>query len=242
LKEKVTPYKDSSKSKKNQVAEMFNNISQNYDFLNHFLSLGIDIYWRRKLVKFVEKQKPEFILDVATGTGDLAIALLKAKPKKITGIDISRGMLSVGKRKIKKKGLDYLINLQEADSENLPFKNDSFDAVCVSFGARNFEYLEIGLSEMNRVLKPGGQLYILEFSCPSIFPFKQIYNFYFKSILPMLGKLISSDDSAYSYLPESVTAFPFGKELNTIIEKCGYSNTKNYPLSFGIASIYIAEK
>ena len=242
MKEKVTPYKDSSKSKKNQVAEMFNNISDNYDFLNHFLSLGIDIYWRKKLVEFVKKQKPKLILDVASGTGDLAIALLKAKPKKVTGIDISSGMLDVGKRKIRKRGYDHLIHLEEADSENLPFKDHSFDAVCVSFGVRNFEHLEIGLTEMNRVLKPGGQLYILEFSSPSTFPFKQLYNFYFKSILPMLGKLISSDNSAYSYLPQSVAAFPFGKELNTIIEKCGYFNTKNYPLSFGIASIYIAEK
>ena len=242
MKQKVTPYKDSSKSKKNQVAEMFNNISENYDFLNHFLSLGIDIYWRKKLVKFVKKQKPKLVLDVATGTGDLAIALLKAKPKKITGIDISRGMLDVGKRKMRKRGYEQLIKLMEADSENLPFKDDSFDAVCVSFGVRNFEHLEIGLSEMNRVLKPGGQLYILEFSSPTVFPFKQLYNFYFKCILPMLGKLISSDNSAYSYLPESVGAFPFGKELNIIIEKCGYSKAKNHPLSLGIASIYIAEK
>jgi demethylmenaquinone methyltransferase/2-methoxy-6-polyprenyl-1,4-benzoquinol methylase len=242
LKQKVTPYKDSSKSKKNQVAEMFNNISSNYDFLNHFLSLGIDIYWRKKLVKLVENQKPELILDVATGTGDLAIALLKVKPKKITGIDISIGMLDVGKRKMKTKGYDDLIQLQEADSENLPFEDHSFDAVCVSFGVRNFEHLEIGLSEMNRVLKPGGKLYILEFSSPSVFPFKQIYNFYFKSILPSLGKLISSDNSAYSYLPASVDSFPYGKKLNTIIENCGYSKAENHPLSLGIASIYTAEK
>ncbi len=242
MKQKVTPYKNSSKSKKDQVAEMFNNISGNYDFLNHFFSLGIDIYWRKKLVKYVNKQRPKLILDVATGTGDLAISLLKSKPIKITGIDISTGMLDVGIRKMIKKGYDDLIHLQEADSENLPFDDHSFDAVCVSFGIRNFEHLEVGLTEMNRVLKPEGKLYILEFSTPTIFPFKQIYNLYFKSILPFIGKLISNDKSAYSYLPESVGAFPNGKKLNKIIEKCGYSKVNNHPLTFGIASIYTAEK
>lgn len=242
LKQTVKPYKDSSLSKKEQVAEMFDNIAGKYDFLNHFLSMGIDIYWRKRLVKRLKKQAPKDILDVATGTGDLAIAMLKANPNKIVGIDISNGMLEVGRNKIKDKGLQDKISLQQADSENLPFEDNSFDAVTVSFGARNFENLEKGLSDMCRVLRPGGKLYILEFSQPTLFPFKQIYQFYFKYILPLVGKLVSKDNAAYTYLPESVGAFPYGEKLNIIIEKCGYSNAKNHPLTMGIASIYIAEK
>jgi demethylmenaquinone methyltransferase/2-methoxy-6-polyprenyl-1,4-benzoquinol methylase len=242
LKQTVKPYKDSSLSKKEQVAEMFDNIAGNYDFLNHFLSMGIDIYWRKRLVKRLKKQAPKYILDVATGTGDLAIEMLKADPKKIIGIDISNGMLEVGRKKIKAKGLEDIITLQQADSENLPFDDDSFDAVSVSFGARNFENLEKGLSEMCRVMRPGGKLYILEFSKPTIFPFKQTYQFYFKYILPLVGKMVSKDNAAYTYLPESVGAFPYGSKLNNIIEKCGYSNVHNHPLTMGIATIYIAEK
>ena len=242
MKETVKPYKDSSSSKKEQVAEMFDNIAGNYDFLNHFLSLGIDIYWRKQLVKHLKKQAPKTILDVATGTGDLAIAMLKAKPEKVIGIDISNGMLEVGRKKMKEKSLDHIITLQQADSEDLPYEDNSFDAVCVSFGARNFENLEKGLTEMRRVLRDGGQLYILEFSQPTLFPFKQLYQFYFKAILPLIGKVVSKDNSAYSYLPESVKAFPFGKELNRIIENCGYTNAKNIPLTLGISSIYIAKK
>jgi len=242
LKETFKPYKDSSSSKKEQVAEMFDNIAGNYDFLNHFLSLGIDIYWRKQLVKHLKKQAPKTILDVATGTGDLAIAMLKAKPEKVIGIDISNGMLEVGRKKMKEKSLDHIITLQQADSEELPYEDNSFDAVCVSFGARNFENLEKGLTEMRRVLRDGGQLYILEFSQPTLFPFKQLYQFYFKAILPLIGKVVSKDNSAYSYLPESVKAFPFGKELNRIIENCGYTNAKNIPLTLGISSIYIAKK
>lgn len=242
MKDTVKPYKDSSSSKKEQVAEMFDNIAGKYDFLNHFLSLGIDIYWRKQLVKHLIKQEPKTILDVATGTGDLAIAMLKTNPKKIIGVDISNGMLEVGRKKMKEKSLDHIISLQQADSEDLPYDDESFDAVCVSFGARNFENLEKGLSEMRRVLRKGGKLYILEFSQPTAFPFKQIYQFYFKAILPLIGKMVSKDNSAYSYLPESVSAFPFGKQLNNIIERCGYTNAKNIPLTLGISSIYIAEK
>ena len=204
--------------------------------------MGIDIYWRKKLVKRLTKQAPKNILDVATGTGDLAIAMLKATPDKITGIDISNGMLEIGRKKIKEKGLEDKITLQQADSENLPFEDNNFDAVCVSFGARNFENLEKGLSEMFRVLKPGGKLYILEFSQPDIFPFKQIYQFYFRYILPLLGKVVSNDNAAYNYLPESVNAFPYGKKLNKIIENCGYNKAQDHSLTMGIASIYIAEK
>ena len=242
MKDTVKPYKDSSLSKKEQVAEMFDNIAGNYDFLNHFLSMGIDIYWRKRLVKRLTKQAPKYILDVATGTGDLAIAMLKADPDKIIGIDISNGMLEVGRKKMKEKGLEDRITLQQADSENLPFKDNSFDAVSVSFGARNFENLEKGLTEMCRVLRPGGKLYILEFSQPTVFPFKQLYRFYFRYILPLVGKIVSKDKAAYTYLPESVGAFPYGKKLNEIIENCGYNNATSHPLTMGIASIYIAEK
>lgn len=242
MKDTVKPYKNSSSSKKEQVAEMFDNIAGNYDFLNHFLSLGIDIFWRKQLVKHLTKQAPKTILDVATGTGDLAIAMLKTNPDKVIGVDISNGMLEVGRKKMKEKSLDHIITLEQADSEDLPYEDETFDAVCVSFGARNFENLEKGLSEMRRVLREGGKLYILEFSQPTSFPFKQIYQFYFKAILPLIGKVLSKDNSAYSYLPESVSAFPHGKELNKIIEKCGYTNAKNIPLTLGISSIYIAKK
>ena len=242
MKKTVKPYKESSLSKKDQVASMFDNIAGNYDFLNHFLSLGIDIFWRKRLVRKLKKQAPKRILDVATGTADLAIALLKSNPSKVVGIDISKGMLDVGKIKIKEKNVEEIISLQLADSEDLPFEDASFDAVTVSFGARNFENLEKGLSEMFRVLRPGGQLYILEFSKPTLFPFKQLYDLYFTFILPLIGKIISKDNAAYSYLPESVNAFPHGKKLNTIIENCGYTNAKNHPLTMGIASIYTAQK
>ena len=242
MKKTVKPYKESSLSKKEQVATMFDNIAGNYDFLNHFLSLGIDIFWRKRLVRKLQKQKPQNILDVATGTADLAIAMMKIKPFNVVGIDISNGMLEVGRKKIKQQDLEKTIQLQQADSEDLPFKDATFDAVTVSFGARNFENLQKGLSEMARVLKPGGKIYILEFSQPTLFPFKQLYDFYFKFVLPLIGKLLSKDNAAYSYLPESVKAFPHGKELNSIIENCGYTNAKNHPLTMGIASIYTAQK
>lgn len=242
MKKTVKPYKESSLSKKEQVATMFDNIAGNYDFLNHFLSLGIDIFWRKRLVRKLQKQKPQNILDVATGTADLAIAMMKIKPFNVVGIDISNGMLEVGRKKIKEKDLEKTIQLQQADSEDLPFEDATFDAVTVSFGARNFENLQKGLSEMARVLKPGGKIYILEFSKPRLFPFKQLYDFYFKFVLPLIGKLLSKDNAAYSYLPESVKAFPHGKELNSIIENCGYTNAKNHPLTMGIASIYTAQK
>ena len=242
MKKTVKPYKESSLSKKEQVATMFDNIAGNYDFLNHFLSLGIDIFWRKRLVRKLQKQKPQNILDVATGTADLAIAMMKIKPFNVVGIDISNGMLEVGRKKIKQQDLEKTIQLQQADSEDLPFEDATFDAVTVSFGARNFENLQKGLSEMARVLKPGGKIYILEFSQPTLFPFKQLYDFYFKFVLPLIGKLLSKDNAAYTYLPESVKAFPHGKELNSIIENCGYTNAKNHPLTMGIASIYTAQK
>lgn len=238
----VVPYKEEVGSKKEQVATMFNNISKKYDFLNHFLSMGIDIVWRKKAIRLLKDKQPKQMLDIATGTGDFAIAALKLNPTKVTGIDISEGMLNVGKEKIKAKGLNDKIELQLGDSENLNFDNETFDAYTVGFGVRNFENLEKGLTEMLRVLKPNGSAIILEFSKPKKFPIKQIYNFYFNKILPGIGKLVSKDNSAYTYLPESVDAFPDGKDFIKILNKIGYKDAKAIPLMFGIASIYKATK
>jgi demethylmenaquinone methyltransferase/2-methoxy-6-polyprenyl-1,4-benzoquinol methylase len=238
----VIPYKEKTEGKKEQVATMFNNISKKYDFLNHFLSMGIDILWRKKAIKLLQKSQPKQILDIATGTGDFAIEALKLNPEKVTGVDISEGMLNVGKEKIKKKGLQDLIELKLGDSENLEFNNNTFDAYTVAFGVRNFENLEKGLTEMLRVLKPGGTAIILEFSKPTAFPIKQIYNFYFNYMLPGIGKLVSKDNSAYTYLPESVDAFPDGKKFTAILSKIGYKDVKEIRLMFGIASIYQSTK
>lgn len=238
----VIPYKEDKGTKKEQVATMFNNISKKYDFLNHFLSLGIDIIWRKKAIKLLKQQQPKQILDIATGTGDFAIAALKLNPEKVTGVDISEGMLNVGKEKIKSKNLENKIELQLGDSENLNFKDNTFDAYTVGFGVRNFENLEKGLSEMLRVLKPNGSAIILEFSKPKKFPTKQLYNFYFNNILPGIGRLFSKDSSAYTYLPESVNAFPDGEDFIQILTKLGYKNPKIITLMFGIASIYKANK
>ncbi|CAN5229334.1 bifunctional demethylmenaquinone methyltransferase/2-methoxy-6-polyprenyl-1,4-benzoquinol methylase UbiE [soil metagenome] len=238
----VVPYKDDQKSKKEQVAAMFNNISRKYDFLNHLLSFGIDIYWRKKAIRLLKKEKPEKILDIATGTGDFAIEALALNPKEVIGVDISEGMLEVGREKIKKKNLEHKISLQLGDSEKLLFNDNIFDAVIVSFGVRNFEDLEKGLKDMFRVLKPGGTTVIIEFSRPRVFPFKQIYNFYFKAILPVIGKLISKDRAAYTYLPESVNSFPDGKDFLNILDTIGFKKTTCIPLTFGISSIYIGKK
>lgn len=242
IKMSIVPYKDRNEGKKEQVANMFNNISKNYDLLNHVLSLGIDVLWRKKAIKMLKKDQPKLILDIATGTGDFAIEALALNPDKVIGVDISEGMLEEGRKKMKKKKLDHLIELQLGDSEKLLFPENNFDAVIVSFGVRNFENLEKGLSDMYRVLKPGGKTVIVEFSQPEKFPMKQGYNFYFKYILPQIGKLISKDDDAYTYLPESVQAFPYGKEFVSILEKVGFKNTTCTPLTFGISSIYIGEK
>jgi demethylmenaquinone methyltransferase / 2-methoxy-6-polyprenyl-1,4-benzoquinol methylase len=238
----VIPYKANTDSKKEQVATMFNNISKKYDFLNHFLSLGIDIIWRKKAIRLLKDSQPKQILDIATGTGDFAIAALKLNPIKVTGIDISEGMLNVGKEKIKEKGLESVIELKLGDSENLEFEDNTFDAYTVGFGVRNFENLEKGLAEMLRVLKPNGTAIILEFSKPKAFPVKQIYNFYFNKMLPGIGKLVSKDSSAYTYLPESVGAFPDGKKFTTILTNLGYKKPISISLMFGIASIYKATK
>jgi demethylmenaquinone methyltransferase/2-methoxy-6-polyprenyl-1,4-benzoquinol methylase len=238
----VTPYKKTDATKKEQVAEMFDNIAHKYDFLNHILSMGIDILWRKKAIRLLKPYQPKQLLDIATGTGDFALEALALNPDKIIGADISRDMLAVGVEKIKKKGFQDKISFQYGDSENLPFETDTFDAITVSFGVRNFEDLEKGLSDMRRVLKPKGAVAIIEFSKPQQFPIKQLYGFYFKNILPGIGKLISKDARAYTYLPESVDAFPYGDAFVKILDKVGYTNIKAYPLTFGIASIYLAEK
>ncbi len=238
----VVPYKDKSEGKKQQVADMFDSISGKYDFLNHFLSLGIDIRWRKKAIKLLQPDQPKKILDLATGTGDFAIESLKLEPEKVVGVDISEGMLNVGREKMKKREIDHIISMESGDSENLRFEDNNFDAVIVAFGVRNFENLEKGLSEMNRVLKSGGKAVILEFSKPTIFPFKQLYNFYFRWILPKVGKLISKDSAAYTYLPESVNEFPYGQDFLDVLAKTGFKNTRCKPLTLGISSIYIGEK
>ncbi|MEQ9286388.1 MAG: bifunctional demethylmenaquinone methyltransferase/2-methoxy-6-polyprenyl-1,4-benzoquinol methylase UbiE [Cyclobacteriaceae bacterium] len=238
----VLPYKNKNLGKKEQVAEMFNNISKKYDFLNHFLSLGIDILWRKKAISLLKKDAPKKILDIATGTGDFAIEALKLSPEKVIGVDISEGMLAVGKKKMTKLGHDDVIELQLGDSERLLFDDNNFDAVIVAFGVRNFENLEKGLQDMFRVLKPNGKVVILEFSRPSVFPFKQLYSFYFKAILPLIGKIVSKDDSAYTYLPESVQQFPDGKDFLGILNKIGFKETQCTSLTFGISSIYTGIK
>ena len=238
----VVPYKEKEGSKKAQVAEMFNNISRRYDFLNHFLSLGIDIVWRKKAVRELKEIKPKQILDIATGTGDFAIEALSLKPDKVIGVDISEGMLSMGKKKIARMKLEDKVELQMGDSEKLLFDDNTFDAVIVAFGVRNFENLEKGLADMWRVLKPGGKVVVLEFSKPTRFPMKQLYSFYFKYILPIIGRMISKDRAAYTYLPESVKAFPDGVLFTNILDRVGFKKTICKPQTFGICSIYTGIK
>jgi len=242
MQSEIKPYKDRDLSKKAQVAEMFNNISPKYDFLNHLLSLGIDVTWRKKAIRLLKENRPKIILDVATGTADFAIQAVSLSPEKIIGVDISEGMLEIGRAKIKQKKLEHLIILETGDSEQLNFQDNTFDAVIVAFGVRNFENLENGLSNMQQVLKKDGKVIILEFSKPTSFPFKQIYYFYFKYVLPIIGRLVSKDTSAYTYLPESVNAFPQGDTFLRILEKTGFKNTQCIPLTFGICSIYTGLK
>lgn len=221
---------------------MFNNIAHRYDFLNHFLSAGIDYSWRKKAIRLLGESNPKIILDVASGTGDLAIEAMKLNPDQIIGVDIADDMLEIGREKLKKKGLTSVIKLQNGDSEALQFPDEQFDAAMVAFGVRNFENLEKGLSEMFRVIRPGGMVMVLEFSKPKRFPIKQLYSFYFRFILPPLGRLISGDSGAYTYLPDSVGAFPDGQKFNGLLEKVGFRNGVIRPLSFGISTIYTATK
>ncbi len=238
----VKPNQNSEGSKKEQVAQMFDSIAFRYDFLNHFLSLGIDKIWRRKAISKLEKRNISSILDIATGTGDLAIAATKLKNVKITGIDISEKMLEIGRIKIEKLGIKHIIDLQKGDSEKIIFIDNSFDAITVAFGVRNFENLQNGLQEMFRVLRPGGIAVVLEFSKPKLFPFKQIYQFYFRYILPLFGKFVSKNSNAYTYLPESVQAFPDGNEFLEELQKAGFEKVSKQIVTFGVATIYTGEK
>ncbi len=221
---------------------MFDAISGNYDGLNRVISFGIDIKWRKKVVNLVKESKPDTILDIATGTGDLAINLAETNASKIIGLDISSGMLEIGKQKIKKKHLDSKIEMVLGDSENMPFADNSFDAITVAFGVRNFETLENGLKEIYRVLKPNGTFVILETSNPTKTPYKQGYAFYTKNVLPLIGKLFSKDKSAYNYLSESASVFPYGEALNNILRKIGFINVEDFPQTFGVATIYKSSK
>jgi len=238
----ITPYKSSSLSKKEQVAQMFDTISGNYDGLNRVISFGIDIKWRKKVLKLVAAKNPKNILDIATGTGDLAILLTQTNAEKITGLDISAGMLDVGRKKIEAKKLSGKIDMILADSELIPFDDNTFDAITVAFGVRNFEHLEVGLAEILRVLKPNGIFVILETSNPTKTPYKQGYVFYTKYILPLIGKLFSKDNAAYGYLSESASVFPFGEALNNILRKIGFIDVTALPQTFGVATIYSASK
>ena len=239
---KVKPYKDSNLGKKEQVAQMFNNISKEYDGLNRVISFGTDVTWRKKVVKIVAKTNPHKVLDIATGTGDLAINLVKTGADKIVGLDISEGMLAVGKKKVNKLNLASKIELVLGDSENMPFQDNEFDAITVAFGVRNFEHLEKGLTEIYRVLKPGGIFVVLETSVPTKFPFKQGYNVYTKHIMPTIGKIFSKDKVAYKYLSNSAVSFPYGNRFNNILQKIGFNSVEHKPQTFGVATIYIANK
>lgn len=243
MNENITPYQSGTATKKEQVASMFNNISGTYDFLNHFMSLGIDIIWRKKAIRELKSVQPRVILDVATGTGDFAFEAIKIlNPEKIVGVDISEGMLEVARKKIHERNLTDIFSVQIGDSEGLQFSDNHFDAITVAFGVRNYENLEKGLADMYRVLKPGGKIVILEFSKPRQFPVKQVYNFYFRHITPFFGKLFSKDQRAYEYLPESVAAFPDGKAFTALMDKVGFKSTKDRRLTFGVSAIYTGTK
>lgn len=235
----VKPY-GTEGSKKQEVREMFDNIAPTYDFLNHALSLNIDKIWRRKSIRTLKSLNPKKILDIATGTGDLAIEAMKLSPDKIVGVDISEGMIKVGQQKIKARNLQNVISFMTADSEDLPFDDEHFDAITVAFGVRNFENPLKGLSEMRRVLKANGRLVVLEFMMPQSFPFKQLYQFYFRSILPLIGRIISKDFSAYQYLPDSVKQFPQREAFVKLLNEAGFKTARYKALTFGIAGLYIA--
>lgn len=243
MNENITPYQSQEATKKEQVATMFNNISGTYDFLNHFLSLGIDILWRKKAIKELKAIKPRVMLDVATGTGDFAFEAINIlKPEKIIGVDISEGMLDVARKKIAERNLQHIFSVQMGDSEGLHFPDNHFDAITVAFGVRNYQNLEKGLADMYRVLKPEGKIVILEFSKPRAFPIKQGYNFYSQQVLPFFGKVFSKDSRAYTYLPESVAAFPDGEDFIKLMDKVGFKKSKDIRLTFGISAIYTGVK
>jgi len=238
----VTPYQSSDQSKKEQVEQMFDTISKDYDGLNRIISFGIDVKWRKKVIRLIKERDPKQILDIATGTGDLIISLAESEAEQLIGLDLSDGMLEIGRQKISKKDLDGRIEMIQGDSEAIPFENNSFDAITVAFGVRNFEHLEKGLSEIYRVLKPGGIFVVLETAVPTKTPYKQGYTIYSKYILPVIGRLFSKDPKAYKYLCESASVFPFGERFNNILRKIGFKDVKDLPQTFGVASIYTASK
>ncbi|MBI5471703.1 MAG: bifunctional demethylmenaquinone methyltransferase/2-methoxy-6-polyprenyl-1,4-benzoquinol methylase UbiE [Ignavibacteriae bacterium] len=227
---------------KQYVRSLFDSIAHRYDLLNHLLSGGIDFYWRRRAIGHLESLRPKKILDVATGTADFAIATMRLHPESVVGVDIAEEMLKLGRQKISKRSLDRIISLQSGEAEHLQFSTGSFDAAIVAFGARNFERLETGLAEMRRVLRPGGRIVVLEFSRPRVFPFKQLYFFYFRTMLPLIGRIISKHHEAYDYLPDTVMKFPEGDEFLTILTKAGFNDTKEDRLTFGVATIYVGTK
>jgi demethylmenaquinone methyltransferase/2-methoxy-6-polyprenyl-1,4-benzoquinol methylase len=227
---------------KEYVQSLFDAIARRYDLLNHLLSGGVDVYWRRKAVAYLADAQPKRILDVATGTGDFAIATLRLKPEKVVGIDIAEAMLEKGRAKLRKRKLNGIVTLQTGDAEHLSFESGAFDAAIVAFGARNFENLEKGLAEMHRVLRPGGRIVVLEFSRPRMFPFKQLYFFYFRTILPFIGRRISNHEEAYTYLPETVMRFPEGDDFINILRRIGFSSTKEERMTIGVACVYMGTK
>lgn len=227
---------------KQYVRSLFDSIAYRYDLLNHLLSGGIDFYWRRRAVQYLKDIRPRRILDVATGTADFAIATLRLNPQEVIGVDIAEEMLKIGRAKLQKRGLDSTITLQTGEAEHLGFETGSFDATIVAFGARNFEHLEQGLAEMNRILRPGGKIVVLEFSRPGTFPFKQLYFFYFKSVLPLVGRIVSRHKEAYTYLPDTVMKFPEGNDFLNILRKVGFAELKEERLTFGIVTIYCGAK
>lgn len=242
MKKEIRPYKNQTNSKKDQIITMFDAISKEYDFLNRVISLGIDLRWRKRLVQKIAALQPDRVLDIATGTGDLAVALTATSARQIVGLDISPGMLAIGQEKVQAKGLDQRISMELGDSENLAYADYSFDAVTVAFGVRNFENLEQGLSEIFRVLKPGGQLAILETSVPTRFPFKQGYRIYAGFLMPLIGKLFSKDKAAYGYLSDSAAQFPFGQAFNNILQNIGFIDVVADPQTLGVATLYSAKK
>ncbi len=242
MKKQVVPYKNQKENKKKQVRQMFDGISKDYDLLNRVISGGIDVRWRKNVVSYLIPEKPKKILDIATGTADLAIELTKTNAEEIVGLDISPGMLEIGKQKVTSKGMDKVIKMVIGDSEKLDYNDAYFDAITVAFGVRNFENLDKGLQEINRVLRPGGNLVILETAVPKNFPMKQFYGFYTQKVLPILGSLFSKDKAAYRYLSDSAAAFPFGKVFNNILLKNGFIEVKDFPQTLGVASIYCAKK
>jgi demethylmenaquinone methyltransferase/2-methoxy-6-polyprenyl-1,4-benzoquinol methylase len=242
MKQSVKPNQNNPETKKKQVTQMFNGISRSYDLLNRIITLGVDVLWRKRVVRLIQKNKHEVLLDIATGTGDLVLALSRLKTKKIIGLDISPGMLEIGKQKVKAQGLDQRIEMQLGDSEALSFENDTFDAVTIAFGVRNFENLDLGLKEILRVLKPQGTLVILETSVPQNPILKSFYSLYTQKVMPFIGKLFSKDRTAYQYLSDSAAAFPCGKAFHNILKKNGFIAVEDFPQTLGVASIYFAKK